>query len=313
MRPPKAIISVPLKRKDGLALEELSDNIDAVNALNATLKKEKGLYDESEFDKEKDKSRFRQYELACEKVKQFYLEQHEKQTVAYNLKARNNFRAKTRAYMGIWDAIEKLNTLIDDSDPDTSLTQIEHLLQAAEAIRRDGKPRWMQLTGLIHDLGKLLYFFDAQGQWDVVGDTFPVGCAFDDRIIYTSESFKKNPDYGHEIYGTKYGIYSPGCGMDNVILSWGHDEYLYNVVKDQSLLPPEALAIIRYHSFYAWHTSGAYMELMDEHDKDMLEAVRAFNPYDLYSKTDDIPNTEELKPYYLELIDEFFPQKIIRW
>ncbi|KLJ12632.1 hypothetical protein EMPG_12348 [Blastomyces silverae] len=268
MRPPKAIVSVPLERKDGLALEELSDNIDAVNALNASLiKKEKGLYDESEFDKEKDKSRFRQYELACEKVKQFYLEQHEKQTVAYNIKARNDFRAKTRAHMGIWDAIEKLNTLIDDSDPDTSLTQIEHLLQAAEAIRRDGKPRWMQLTGLIHDLGKLLYFFDAQGQWDVVGDTFPVGCAFDDRIIYTSESFKKNPDYGHEIYGTKYGIYSP----------------------------------------------GAYMELMDEHDKDMLEAVRAFNPYDLYSKNDDIPNAEELKPYYLELIDEFFPQKIIRW
>ncbi|OJD28250.1 hypothetical protein ACJ73_00352 [Blastomyces percursus] len=313
MRPPKAIVSVPLERKDGLALEELSDNIDAVNALNASFKTEKGLYDESEFDKEKDKSRFRQYELACEKVKQFYLEQHEKQTVAYNLKARNDFHAKTRAHMGIWDAIEKLNTLIDDSDPDTSLTQIEHLLQAAEAIRRDGKPRWMQLTGLIHDLGKLLYFFGAQGQWDVVGDTFPVGCAFDDRIIYTSKSFEKNPDYGHEIYGTNYGIYSAGCGMDNVLLSWGHDEYLYNVVKDQSLLPPEALAIIRYHSFYAWHTSGAYTELMDEHDKDMLEAVRAFNPYDLYSKNDDIPNAEELKLYYLDLIDEFFPQKIIRW
>ena len=44
-----------------------------------------------------------------------------------------------------------------ESDPDTELSQIEHLLQSAEAIRRDGKPRWMQLTGLIHDLGKLLF------------------------------------------------------------------------------------------------------------------------------------------------------------
>src|SRR3984893_1831593 len=97
----------------------------------------------------------------------------------------------------------RLNTLIDESDPDTSLSQIEHLLQSAEAIRRDGKPRWMQLTGLIHDLGKLLFFYNAQGQWDVVGDTFPVGCAFDKRIIYP-DTFVNNPDYGHPIYGTKY-------------------------------------------------------------------------------------------------------------
>jgi hypothetical protein len=27
----------------------------------------------------------------------------------------------------------------------------------------------------------------------------------------------------------------------------------------------------------------------------MLEAVRAFNPYDLYSKSDEVPSVEELK------------------
>src|SRR5699024_1806466 len=84
-------------------------------------------------------------------------------------------------------------------------------------------------------------------------------------------------------------------GLRNVMLSWGHDEYLYNVVKDQSTLPEEALAIIRFHSFYPWHTSGAYMEFMDEHDVKMLEAVRAFNPYDLYSKSDVVPKIEDLK------------------
>jgi len=131
------------------------------------------------------------------------------------------------------------------------LSQIEHLLQSAEAIRRDNKPRWMQLTGLIHDLGKLLFFYGADGQWDVVGDTFPVGCAFSPAIIYP-DTFKGNPDYGHPIYGTEKGIYSKGCGMDNVMLSWGHDEYLYHVVKSQSTLPKEALAMIRYHSFYPW-------------------------------------------------------------
>ncbi len=37
--------------------------------------------------------------------------------------------------MGVWEAMEFLNTLVDDSDPDTDLSQIEHLLQTAEAIR----------------------------------------------------------------------------------------------------------------------------------------------------------------------------------
>ncbi|EKG17920.1 Inositol oxygenase [Macrophomina phaseolina MS6] len=310
------------KDRDGLALEETTDNIEAVNILRDNLKKkgysqeqvqdEVDIYTKSKFDAEKDKTQFRQYEEACDRVKNFYREQHEKQTVAYNIKARNDFKSKTRAEMTVWEAIEKLNTLIDESDPDTSLSQIEHLLQTAEAIRRDGKPRWMQLTGLIHDLGKLLFFFDARGQWDVVGDTFPVGCAFDERIIYP-DTFKNNPDYGHEIYGDKYGIYTPGCGLDNVMLSWGHDEYLYHIAKEQSTLPDEALAMIRYHSFYPWHREGAYEWMMNEKDKKMLEAVKAFNPYDLYSKSDDMPKADELKEYYMELIDEYFPNKVVKW
>jgi inositol oxygenase len=237
------------EERDGLALETTSDDIDAVNVLKANMRKEREMTDASEFDADKDKTQFRQYEAACDRVKNFYREQHERQTVAYNLKARHDFRFNTRAEMSIWEAMEKLNTLIDESDPDTSLSQIEHLLQTAEAMRKDGKPRWMQLTGLIHDLGKLLFCYGAQGQWDVVGDTFPVGCAFDNGIIYP-DTFVNNPDYGHEIYSTKYGIYSPGCGLDNIMLSWGHDEYLYHIVKDQSTLPVEALAMIRYHSFY---------------------------------------------------------------
>lgn len=296
---PVAIAETPApvfnKKRDGQALEELSDAIDEVNVLKTAVTEEKGLYEESEFDKSKDKTVFRQYEDACDRVKNFYKEQHTKQTVAYNLKARHDFHSKTRAEMTVWEAMEKLNTLIDESDPDTSLSQIEHLLQSAEAIRRDGKPRWMQLTGLIHDLGKLLFFFDAQGQWDVVGDTFPVGCGFDERIIYGRESFKENEDFEHPVYDTQFGIYSPGCGLDKVMLSWGHDEYLYHIAKEQSTLPDEALAMIRYHSFYPWHNAGAYHELMDDHDKAMLRAVKAFNPYDLYSKSDGIPSTEELK------------------
>ncbi len=95
--------------------------------------------------------------------------------------------------MTVWEAIEKLDTLVDESDPDTSLSQIQHLLQTAEAMRRDGKPDWMQLTGLIHDLGKLLCFFGADGQWDVVGDTFVVGCAPEGTVY--PHTFENNPTF----------------------------------------------------------------------------------------------------------------------
>lgn len=279
-------LSPPLEptARDGHALEDLSDSIDTINVLKSKVQTADS----------RAKTGFRQYEDACDRVKMFYREQHEKQTVAYNLKARNQMKATIRAEMGIWEAMEKLNSLIDDSDPDTSLSQIEHLLQSAEAIRRDGKPRWMQLTGLIHDLGKLLYFYGAEGQWDVVGDTFPVGCAFDEKIIYP-DTFVGNEDFKHPIYSTENGIYVPGCGMDQVMLSWGHDEYLYHVVKDQSLLPKEALAMIRYHSFYPWHREGAYRRFMNKEDENLLSAVREFNPYDLYSKGDEVPNVSQLK------------------
>ncbi|TVY28240.1 putative inositol oxygenase [Lachnellula hyalina] len=295
----------------GKALEEMSDKIDAINVLKDELRKK------SEFDADKVKAKFRQYDQADETVVGLYRTQHENQTVAYNLWARNDFKSKVRAKMSIWEAMERLNKFVDDSDPDTSLSQIQHLLQSAEAMRRDGKPRWMQVTGLIHDLGKLICAFrDSQAQWDVVGDTFPVGCAWSPGIIYSEkpyDTFEKNPDTKDPIYSTKYGIYSPGCGIDNIMLSWGHDEYLYHVVKDQSTLPAEALAMIRYHSFYPWHKEGAYKYFMTPHDEKMLEAVQAFNPYDLYSKDDGVPDVETLKPYYMELIDEFFPKKVLDW
>ena len=115
----------------------------------------------------------------------------------------------------------------------------------------------------MHDLGKLLLLFGSEGQWDVVGvsltcltlscisltlktfrtplvfffsfclaDKKPinpflfypvVGCKYSDKNIYP-ETFKSNPDYNDAVYSTECGIYKPHCGLDNVMLSWGHDE-----------------------------------------------------------------------------------------
>ena len=213
-----------------------------------------------------------------------------------------------RRRMGVWEAMEFLNTLVDDSDPDTELSQIEHLMQTAEAIRRDGRPRWFVLTGLIHDLGKILCLF-GEPQWAVVGDTFPVGCAFSDRVVF-SEFFADNSDSQIPEYQTPCGIYEKGCGLDRVHLSWGHDEYLYRVVKDY--LPEEALYMIRYHSFYPAHREGAYAHLMNDRDQRNVRLGPRIQPFDLYSKAESRPDVDKLRPYYEELIAEFFPP-ILAW
>lgn len=241
---------------------------------------------------------------AC--VKELYRLNHQNQTLDFVRVKKAEYGKLNRKQMGVWEAIEWLNTLVDDSDPDLALPQTIHALQTAEAIRQDGHPRWFILAGLIHDMGKMLCFFD-EPQWAVVGDTFPVGCAFSDKIVY-HELFAANPDTQHPIYSTPNGIYEPGCGLDNVHISWGHDEYLYQVVKDY--LPQEALWMIRYHSCYPIHREGAYTNLLSEGDQELLKWVRAFNPYDLYSKCEILPNEQELRPYYEDLIAEFFPAKI---
>lgn len=255
----------------------------------------------------KAKEEFRNYEdPARDTVKEFYRLNHTYQSYDFVMEKKKEFLQFNRKEMPVWNAMEYLNTLVDDSDPDIELDQLQHLLQTAEAIRRDGHPDWFVLTGFIHDMGKVLCLF-GEPQWAVVGDTFPVGCKFSDKVVYP-EFFVNNPDANNEQYNTKYGIYSHGCGLRKVNMSWGHDEYLYQITKDY--LPEPALYMIRYHSFYAQHREHAYEHLMDSHDREMFEWVKKFNPYDLYSKNPVAPKVEELKPYYEDLIAKYLPAMV---
>jgi inositol oxygenase len=162
------------------------------------------------------------------------------------------------------------------------------------------------LAGLVHDLGKVLCLW-GEPQWAVVGDTFPVGCAWSDQIVFP-EFFAANPDSEVPEYQSLFGIYEAHCGLDKVHLSWGHDEYIYRVTRDY--LPEPAQYMLRYHSFYPAHKHGAYAHLMNTRDERMFDWVRKFNPYDLYSKGTERPKFTELQPYYEDLVAEFFPDRI---
>jgi inositol oxygenase len=255
----------------------------------------------------KTKEEFRNYEEpARDTVKEFYRLNHQYQTFDFVQQKRKDFLTFSRKELPVWGAMEYLNTLVDDSDPDIELDQLQHLLQTAEAIRADGHPDWFVLTGFIHDMGKVLCLF-GEPQWAVVGDTFPVGCQHSDKIVY-SDFFSANPDSKNKDFNTKFGIYSPNCGLDNVTMSWGHDEYLYQITKDY--MPEPALYMIRYHSFYAQHREHSYNHLMNEHDHQMFEWVKKFNPYDLYSKSPIPPKVSDLKPYYEDLIAKYLPSTV---
>jgi inositol oxygenase len=255
----------------------------------------------------KTKDQFRNYaEPPRETVREFYRLNHVHQTFDFVVEKKKDFLSLNRRKMSAWEAAEYLNTLVDDSDPDTDLSQLQHLLQTSEAIRADGHPDWFVLAGFLHDLGKVLCLF-GEPQWAVVGDTFPVGCRYSDKVVFP-EFFSDNPDFRNARYQTAVGVYEEGVGLDNVHLSWGHDEYIYNVVKDY--LPEEALFMLRYHSFYAAHREGAYVHLMNDRDKEMFEWVRKFNPYDLYSKSPVPPDADALRPYYDDLIAQYLPKSL---
>jgi inositol oxygenase len=254
-----------------------------------------------------DQRTFRKYSREeGNRVRGFYRENHARQTLEFVLGKKAEYLPLRRARMTVWQALLELDQLVDDSDPDTSLSQIDHAIQTAEAVRAAGHPDWFVVTGLVHDLGKVLCLF-GEPQWAVVGDTFPVGCAFSDQVVY-SELFADNPDRANPKYQSACGIYQEGSGLDRVHLSWGHDEYLYQVLRDR--LPDEALAMIRYHSFYAAHRDGAYTHLMNERDRALLPWVRRFNPFDLYSKQPDAPDRARLRSDYEALVHEYFPDPL---
>jgi len=262
---------------------------------------------------------FRNYKDSARQatVSNFYKNQHTNQTLEYAQKQKEHFTKLQGRDMSCWDAVLLLNEIVDDSDPDTEQSQIIHLLQTGESLRKmwpGPEYEWLHLVGFVHDLGKVLAHpsFYNQPQWAVVGDSFPLGCAFDEANVF-HEFFQHNPDVKDPRYNTKYGIYHEGIGLDNVTMSWGHDEYMYQVcVLNNCTLPKEGLNVIRYHSFYPWHNKGGYSWMMNEDDKKSLFWVKEFQKHDLYSKMPEKTNLDELLPYYQGLINKYFPS-MMKW
>jgi len=279
------------------------------------------------------KEEFRVYDAkACERyavVKQHYKDMRTYQTLNYVNRMYEKFHAFDKCKMTVWEAFDKLGDYVDSSDPDIFLPNIEHGFQTAEAIRKAGHPEWMQLIGLIHDMGKILFLWGNRSdgmegtatgkQWALGGDTWIVGLPIPSSCVFP-EFNSLNPDMiaaaeeGGDALSTTTGIYEKHCGLGNCKFAYGHDEYLYRfLIHNKSKFPPEALAIVRYHSCYPWHTMGEYHDLMNEQDHYFLGWVKEFNRFDLYTKDNERPNMVKLKPYYSSLVSKYLGDGELDW
>jgi len=283
----------------------------------------------------KELSEFRTYDdtTSPARVVEHYRDMRTFQTVEFYKQMEEKYsfeNGKFRRMMTIEEALEELENYVDASDPDLDLPNLLHLLQTAEGIRKAGHPDWLQLTGLLHDMGKIMFLWgtseDGQDgyspngkQWALGGDTFVLGCQIPNEAVVFPEFNKCNPDMSDERYNSKFGVYEPNCGIDNLMWAWGHDEYMYRMlVANGTTLPREGLDMIRFHSAYPWHDKGAYRHLMKEEDYEREKWVQLFNRFDLYTKDGENElrgdkMVKELWPYYRGLLDKYGLGGKLKW
>lgn len=275
----------------------------------------------------KPEEQFRNYKDSArhELVSNHYRNMRTNQTLDFVKRMHEKYSFETpRAMMTIREAFTALETYVDSSDPDLGLPNLLHMLQTAEGIRKAGHPDWFQLVGLLHDMGKIMFLWGTpedgqQGtadgpQWALGGDTWVVGCRLPDSMVFP-EYNTLNPDMHDERLNTEYGIYEPHCGLNNLFFAYGHDEYMYQMlVGNNTTIPEEGLAMIRFHSAYPLHRENEYKHLLTESDEELLHWVREFNKFDLYTKDEhnDL-DIEALWPYYQSLIDKYLGPGKLKW
>lgn len=110
---------------------------------------------------EKPVAQFRDYTIdendpIKERVRLTYKAMHTNQTVDFVRGRMADWLSFSHFKSTIKDALIKLNDLVDESDPDVDIPNIVHAFQTAERIREEHPDKdWFQVTGLIHDLGKV--------------------------------------------------------------------------------------------------------------------------------------------------------------
>lgn len=197
------------------------------------------------------------------------------------------------AVMSVWEALDLASDFSDRSGAGQHTPLIHHAFQTAEALRCAGAAEWMVVVGLIHDVGVVLARIrpgpgtSDDEQWGLTGEI---------RVV------EPGP---------------PGAGLDACLVSYGHGEYLFQVLSRSPgvRLPDTALRVIRYHELIDWHTRGLHADLESEVDRQVRPVVARFAAADDHSRPVVALSKEtahRLRDRYIELTSRWLPREL-RW
>jgi inositol oxygenase len=196
------------------------------------------------------------------------------QTLDDALALRDKYQAAVFDEMSMWDALNMLAHVIDPIDRFLgNVSQEVHVLQVVEGMVAEGADDEMLLAGLIHDVGKLLYFVDEEPE-NISGTSSPVA------------------------------DFDTGVGLDQCVLQFGADDYAYS--KIVGIVPDHVSWLVRYHSI----VPDSCERLMDERDREYYERYWPLL-HRLDGETKSmyrLPRTRLSD--YRSLVDDAFPEPI---
>jgi inositol oxygenase len=204
-----------------------------------------------------------------------YAQRHEAQTLATVQELRERYRTPVFGEVTVWSRLGLLAHVIDRFDPILmNASQEVHTLQMVEAMRADGvHDDDLLLAGILHDVGKVL---------DLVGED-------------PANVFGRNDPIGE---------YDPGCGFDQVVFQWNHDEFAYS--RFMGRVPDEVAWLLRYHSV----VPKTCVHLMDDRDREYYDRYWTdFYRWDLHSKSVHAVPRTRLRDYR-SLVEAAFPDPI---
>lgn len=90
-------------------------------------------------------------------VRRTYKDNHVNMTVEHVYDIHDKWLKFSHDKHSFEDVLGLVDTIIDDSNPDTSLPNTIYAFQTAESLReRYPEIDWLHLVGLLHDLGKVM-------------------------------------------------------------------------------------------------------------------------------------------------------------
>jgi inositol oxygenase len=154
--------------------------------------------------------------------------------------------------------------------------------------------------------------------WTICSHSRVVGCAAAPTGATFDEFRCLNADELDDRYSSPQGIYRPGCGMENVLLTWTGPEYMYHFMTHNNVsIPSEGFAVLRLFPLFDWHTLGGYEILANEDDVDVHPFVLDFDEMRRSAMRSTEMSEEECDvlwfTHYSHLVSKYGADGLLMW